>query len=281
MPAQEHSSSENVSFRHPPADSIRVLQFTDTHLYADPDQRLLGVRTQHSFDQCVRLARGDHWPPDAVILSGDLVHDASEAGYLRLLDTITELGAPACVLAGNHDHPATLAAVVQGEPVAADGCHRQGRWQIVTLDSSVPGTDAGHLDGVQLGRLRAHLEQAPHCHTLISVHHPPVAIGSAWMDRIGLRNGQALFEALRGFDNVRAILCGHIHQELDVEHESVRVLASPSTCVQFAPRTEDFAVDRKPPGYRWLLLHADGRIDTGVNRLTTLPEGLETESGGY
>lgn len=258
-----------------------MLQFTDTHLYADPEKRLLGVQTQRSFEACIQQARTLHWPPDALVLSGDLVHDASEAGYQRLYDAIHELGAPACVLPGNHDHPATLSALLKGEPVNAEGCFRQGNWQILTLDSSIPGNDAGNLDRVQLARLRRLLEEAPERHTLLSVHHPPVPIGSAWMDRIGLRNRDELFALLNQHRNVRAILCGHIHQELDVAHGSIRVLASPSTCVQFAPRSEDFAVDLQAPGYRWLLLHADGEIETGVQRLDNLPDGLDVHSGGY
>ena len=260
---------------------MRVLQFTDTHLYADPDQRLAGVQTQHSFHDCVQFARQRHWPPDLVILSGDLVHDASEAGYLRLRDTVASFGAPVCVLPGNHDHPAKLAAIVNGGPVIGDGVFRRHRWQVLTLDTVLPGSDAGRLDSDQLERLRRHLEQAPDCFTLVSLHHPPVAIGSVWMDRIGLCNSDDLFAVLREHDNVRVMVCGHIHQELDLNHESVRILASPSTCVQFAPRTEDFAIDPKPPGYRWLLLHADGSVDTGVQRLGQLPPGLESDSAGY
>ena len=47
----------------------------------------------------------------------------------------------------------------------------------------------------------------------------------------------------------------------------------PSTCVQFKPGSEDFAVDDAAPGYRWFDLHADGRIETAVSRV----EGVEFE----
>lgn len=281
MPVQDSAQFGPDPFAGAPEDSLRVLQFTDTHLYADPDQRLLGVQTQQSFNDCVQLARAQHGQPDLVILSGDLVHDCSEQGYLRLRDTAVGFACPVCALPGNHDHPAKLAALVGGDPVTRDGYFRRAPWQVISLDSSVPGSDAGHLDTVQLKRLRHHLEQAPDDFTLVAVHHPPVAIGSAWMDRIGLQNAEALFAILRNHGNVRAILCGHIHQELDVEHQSVRVLGSPSTCAQFKPRVADFGVDSQPPGYRWLLLHADGGLETGVRRLGALPPGLEVRSSGY
>lgn len=80
---------------------------------------------------------------------------------------------------------------------------------------------------------------------------------------------------------VRGVLWGHIHQELDVERNGVRLLATPSTCIQFAPRSDDFALDHLLPGYRWLRLHADGRIETGVSRLRQLDYEIDFSQDGY
>ena len=44
----------------------------------------------------------------------------------------------------------------------------------------------------------------------------------------------------------------------------MRLLATPSTCAQFLPHAEDFALDRRPPGYRTLELRADGSLVTEV-----------------
>ena len=41
-------------------------------------------------------------------------------------------------------------------------------------------------------------------------------------------------------------------------------MSTPSTCAQFLPRSEFFALDDRPPGLRWLELHADGHIETEV-----------------
>ena len=56
------------------------------------------------------------------------------------------------------------------------------------------------------------------------------------MDSIGLHNREALFEVLDRFSCVKALLWGHIHQAFDSERRGVRLLATPSTGVQFAPR---------------------------------------------
>jgi Icc protein len=44
----------------------------------------------------------------------------------------------------------------------------------------------------------------------------------------------------------------------------LRLLSTPSTCAQFRPGSDSFAIDERPPGYRWLDLRADGRLDTEV-----------------
>ncbi len=42
------------------------------------------------------------------------------------------------------------------------------------------------------------------------------------------------------------------------------MMSTPSTCAQFLPNSDDFALDSRPPGYRWLELSSDGSISTRV-----------------
>lgn len=75
---------------------------------------------------------------------------------------------------------------------------------------------------------------------------------------------------------MRLVLCGHVHQETDLLHEGVRFISSPSTCIQFEPLSRDFGLDSKGPGWRYLQLYADGRIETQVHRLPAgcyIPDG--------
>ena len=62
---------------------------------------------------------------------------------------------------------------------------------------------------------------------------------------------------------------------------NVRLLASPSTCVQFTPGSEDFAVDTLAPGYRWLRLLPDGTLETGVARVTGIDFEIDYSIKGY
>ena len=63
---------------------------------------------------------------------------------------------------------------------------------------------------------------------------------------------------------MRAIVWGHVHQNYDALRKGVRLLATPSTCAQFLPNSDDFAVDRRPPAYRTFELRTDGTLLTEV-----------------
>ena len=260
---------------------LRLLQFTDTHLYADAAGALLGVNTEQSLQEVLNLARQRHWPPDLVLTTGDLVHDGSVQAYARFLRHFSALGVPVYCLPGNHDAAPTLRTQLQQPTVRTLNHVVQGPWQFCLLDTSVPGSEGGHLARAELQRLDAQLAAHPDHHALICLHHQPVPVGSPWLDTMAVDNAAALFAILDRHPQVRGLLWGHVHQDFHQLRQGVHLIASPSTCIQFAPDSTDFALDDTAPGYRWLRLHADGRIDTGVERLANMPAGLERTSHGY
>jgi Icc protein len=87
-------------------------------------------------------------------------------------------------------------------------------------------------------------------------------MGSKWLDSVSLRNGDEVLERLRTLRRIRATIFGHVHQQYDDVYEGIRILATPSTCAQFKPGSEKFAVDDKPPAYRRITLGADGGVDS-------------------
>ena len=263
------------------ADPLRIVQFTDLHLYADTRCDLLGVPTEQSFLDTVRQARCDHWPVDLVLATGDLVHDHEAATYQRLHTHLAALAAPVYCLPGNHDDPALMRAHLCGASVQLRKSVDRGAWRIVLLDSTVPGSDAGHLAAAELTQLDALLSSAADRQVLVCLHHNPVPIGSPWLDTMMVDNAEELFAVLDRHPQVRAVLWGHVHQVYDQVRRGVRLLASPSTCIQFQPQSADFTLDEAAPGYRWLELHANGAIETGVARLANYTATLDRRSGGY
>jgi Icc protein len=156
-----------------------------------------------------------------------------------------------------------------------------GNWRIVLLDSSVAGSVAGQLADQQLALLDQALASAGDRHILITLHHHPVDIGCDWMRPLGLRNAEQLLQRVAADPRIKVVLWGHVHQDFDQQLGHTRLLATPSTCVQFAPASTDFSTDTQAPGYRWLRLQADGSLQTGVERLAAVRFVADPEASGY
>ncbi len=267
----------------PVADNpVRVVQLTDTHLCRSRGGTLLGMDTDHSLQAVIDRVRVERPRVDLVLGTGDLADGGAAQAYERLLDYFSQLTEQHYWLPGNHDdHAAMLSAADHGQRLTGEV--RIGNWQILLLNSQVPGEVGGCLGPGELDRLQRALLAARETslHTLVCLHHQPVPVGSDWLDQQMVADADALLSTLRNFPGVKAVLWGHVHQEIDRELDGIRLLASPSTCVQFAPGSENFRADDRPPGYRWLDLHDDGRIATGVSRVTDVTFYVDLESGGY
>ncbi|BBI73469.2 hypothetical protein HAALTHF_30190n [Vreelandella aquamarina] len=64
------------------------------------------------------------------------------------------------------------------------------QWRLLLLNTQVVGKPHGELGSAALSALAERLEQDDRP-TLIAMHHPPVDVGAAWMDAIGLQDRDA------------------------------------------------------------------------------------------
>jgi Icc protein len=246
---------------------VRVLQFTDPHLPGTPGAHIRGVATEETLARCVAHAAMRHARPGALLLTGDLVHDDA-GGYRALRERFAHSKAPVHCLPGNHDDPSAARRSLDGAPFVHDLATRYGNWLVVMLDSTVPRADHGHLAGDELSRLDAALAAHADAHALVCLHHHPVPHGSPWLDELMLDNAQELFDVIARHATVRALAWGHTHQPYDGMHGRVRLMGTPSTCMQFAQNSAEFAVDARPPAYRWLELDDAGKVETGIEWVT-------------
>lgn len=251
---------------HPPNQQpTTLLHLTDTHLYAAADSTMRGVNTLDTLNQVLAVVRDNPvWPPAGILASGDLVQDASQTGYERFRDCLAQLGTPVYCVPGNHDDPRLMEQVLGKPPFQVNGEIQLDGWTVLMLSTYVRGDDGGALDEAALAALDAALTQHAERHMLIVMHHQPIAMDSAWLDRVGLRDADKFLAVVDRHDNVRGVLWGHVHQVSDRRRNGVRMLSTPATCAQFLPNARLFALDDKPPGFRWLRLYPDGTLDTEV-----------------
>jgi len=245
---------------------IRLLQFSDPHLFDSVAGALRGVRSYDSLRAVLTHAGAQLATSDAVLLSGDLVND-EVGGYRYVRELFGGLGKPVLCVPGNHDDPEALREALAVPPFQTDGHLDLGAWRIILVDSCWPGQVLGRVSAGSLERLEESLRSAEDKPSLICLHHHPVPLGSRWIDSIGLQNADEFFAVTDRYPAVRAIVWGHVHQSFDSRRKGVRLLATPSTCAQFLPHTDSFAIDPSPPGYRRLTLAADGTLSTEVLRL--------------
>lgn len=243
--------------------SFTVVQITDTHYFADSNGTLFDVNTAASLDRVIASINASRVEPEFILATGDLVHDEGAPAYERLARDLDALSAPIYGLAGNHDMAGAVSGRYNGRLTFPFRVQHRA-WQFFLLNTQIDGEVGGRLSAQQLGDLNKALAAHPGQHTIVCLHHQPVKIGSHWLDGIGLENPNELFTVIGRFTNVRAVIWGHIHQEWDEIRAGVRLLGSPSTCAQFLPKQENFALDTKPPGWRWLRLFDDGTLETEV-----------------
>lgn len=261
---------------------VRILQITDSHLFAGKNETLLGVNTWASFDAVLQAISASEQSYDLIVATGDLAQDHTVEAYQHFAEGIARLPAPCVWLPGNHDFQPTMFSTL-AEAQIADAKHVLvgDRWQIVLLDSQVFGVPHGELSDYQLEWLDKTLAIEPQRHTLVLLHHHPLPSGCTWLDQHSLRNSHMLEAVLQRYPLATTLLCGHIHQDLDLNWNGRRLLATPSTCVQFKPHCTNFTIDSEAPGWRWLELYDDGRVETGVERLQTRAFSPDLDSEGY
>lgn len=250
---------------------LRVLQLSDPHLLADPRGRCRGVIALEALEHawCQALAQLAQ-PPDLLLISGDLCQDESLNGYERLRELLDSWAVPAALLPGNHDHPGLLQAALGRQAWIAPVVVPLAGWQLILLSSHRPGEVAGGLEPAQLAWLQQQLQvsQTP---VLVALHHPPLPIGSAELDRIGLLQPECLLQSLLTSPHVRGLVFGHVHQHWHgvlerTSGDPLPLWACPSTLAAFR------AVQPCPlghadwPGGRLLLLGADGSLSSRLLR---------------
>ncbi|MEH0665274.1 3',5'-cyclic-AMP phosphodiesterase [Vibrio scophthalmi] len=262
--------------------SIKLVQITDTHLFEPEDGSLLSVNTRDSFHAVVNAIVERHVEFDAILATGDISQDHTEKSYQRFVNGIAPLEKTCFWLPGNHDFKPSMTSVLPSSQIQpAEYVLLGEHWQLILLDSQVVGVPHGRLSDSQLDLLDSKLAQYPDKHALVLLHHHPILVGSAWLDQHCLKDADNFWQVVSKHNNTKAVLCGHVHQDMNVNHQGVQVMATPSTCVQFKPNSNDFALDARSPGWRELILNADGSLETRVQRL---PEGQfqpDFSSAGY
>ncbi|HEX4377386.1 MAG TPA: metallophosphoesterase [Steroidobacteraceae bacterium] len=256
---------------------VRLIQISDPHLLADPNGVLRGVESLSTFQRVLSHAMSKRSPPDALLCTGDIVNDDA-GGYAHFTRELGALDRPVLCVPGNHDDAGMMRRYLCDAPFQVGGYVDLGaHWRLVLVDSCIPGEAGGRISQRELRELDRALSGTDR-YAMVCLHHHPVSMASTWLDQVGVRNADELFDVLDRHARVRVISWGHVHQCFEARRHGVRLLATPSTGGQFLPLSDDFAIDSRPPAYRRLTLSPDGTLDTEVVWLETAANALASAS---
>lgn len=260
------------------ASELRLVQVTDTHLTGTPGGELLGMNTARSAQAVINAAKGSG-DIDCFLITGDIAADEQPKAYKQLEEMLGH-DTPSLWLPGNHDDIRTNLKPL--EPHLRRRL-RTPSWDVVMLQTQVEGEVGGALSASEIEALDAAISEAvaENKHLLVATHHPLRSMDSAWLDEQSVRNADEALNLLAPHADRALIISGHVHQESDAVISGIRMLTTPSTCVQFAPQSRDFALDDLPPGYRSLRLYADGSVQTKVVRVSDENNRPLIASSGY
>lgn len=252
-----------LSLQHHQDKIVRLVQLTDSHLLEDPDKKFAGIRPYESL-QAVLQHVIQQQRFDLVVSTGDIAQEGTPKTYQQYLDAITTLNAPHFYIRGNHDETSSFPELQDKEDFQVIIIEQ---WCIILLNSQVDEHIYGAVSPRQLQKLPQLIEKYENYHILLGLHHHTFAVGCAWLDQHNLQNADAFLACITPYKNVRAVICGHVHQESSFTHQHIKFLSTPSTFIQFKKQSDEFCLDQLPPGYRMLYLHPDGYIESEVHYL--------------
>lgn len=229
--------------------AARILQVSDCHLSADPDAEYRGTSADRNLQRLSPAVRA--FGPDQLILTGDLSEDASPESYRRVADWGMQFSCPVAWLPGNHDDRSVMQPLFEACGFSAGPRLHVADWQLILLDSARVDDPAGTLDD---GRLAALTDAPDTIRTGVFVHHQPVPVGAAWIDRVGLRNPERLWARLAARSAVEFIAFGHVHQRFRATRQGIECLACPSTAANSLAGQPRFAPGETTPMARWFVL---------------------------
>ena len=245
-----------------------IAQITDMHVV--PSGELMGQVVPTNAMLTAAIARINALVPavDVILATGDLTEAGSPESYAALRDILETAIAPVFLIPGNHDDPEEMRAAFPGHTYLGGSTfmhYTVEEWplRLIGLDTRVDQHPCGEICSARLAWIKEELDAQPEKSTLIFMHHPPFRTGIWWMDAIGLRGAQGFEDLVSRYNNIEAVVCGHIHRPITRRWGGTIATVAPSTAHQMNLDLEgkDFLGSTKEPAA--LLLH-HWSVQTGL-----------------
>ena len=251
--------------QHERPDIIKFVHITDTHLLDSAEETFHGLNTKENLERVLANSQARYPDVDFFLFTGDISQTGTAKSYALFKAVMQEYDQPVYCVPGNHDKPKLLQCIIRDSPDSSINIIDLGKFSLVLLNSWVDGEHHGVVTQHCLQQLDDHLKNSVDKFNIIAIHHPPVVINSKWLDELGLQNQTEFLQVINKYSQNTLLLCGHVHQEVDLELDNLRLLATPSTCHQYRANSEHMSrEERAAPAYRYVRLSNKNSINTKV-----------------
>jgi len=247
-------------------DGIGFIHITDTHFMDRPEDTFHGVNTKRNFEKVLLISQAYYPDANFILLTGDISQTGTEKSYALFETVVNHCKKPVYCVPGNHDSPVLLQAVLSHCPDESMNVIDMGCYSLVLLNSWVAGKHHGMISTHCLQQLDNHLKASKGVFNVIAVHHPPVYINSRWLDDLCLQNQTEFLNIINRYAKTTLLMCGHVHQAIDLQLDKLRLLATPSTCHQYKANSDIMCCLETPsPAFRYVEVSAVGVVKTSVH----------------
>ena len=228
---------------------IRIAQITDAHIFEDPHTRFEGCDTRASIEAVLAEIQS-LGNIDLIVATGDMSMDGGFVSYRFLNSLFSGCDIPVLAVPGNHDKPGVASQASNFYFFTSTVKRDFGSWRFHFLNTKKDGHERGEIDSKGLAELSQNIFSAGKKPQIIFMHHPPLNVGSAWLDDMKLENSSDFWQIVSQSSNIKGVFCGHVHQDNELSRNGMPVITTPSTCVQFKRHSRVYQIERLQPGFR-------------------------------
>lgn len=225
---------------------MKVIQISDTHLFANDTDNIYGVQSNIKFNEVVeRMLYQDYHDTNMIFLTGDISQDETVQSYQKITDKLSNLNIPIYWIPGNHDNIHQMESVFSNTKNFISTRHLiLPNWHFIFLNTKLNGADEGYLARSELENLKEELTLTDDKNVTIIMHHHPEKIGTPLIDNFILKNREKFWEIVNK-KIVKLIICGHVHGDYCFKHNNTMIEASPATCFQWEKGAVNLNIDMK------------------------------------
>lgn len=240
-------------------ETLKVVQITDMHLFADKAQQLQGHCTYQNLVETVDFLVAAKEEPHFILVTGDISQDGSEESYQLAREQFERLNAAVYWIHGNHDDESIVKPIFEPSSRLQPLRHfTTPSWDFIALNTCRRATDDGYLEASELASFWQNIEVAKSNHKNIAVvmHHHPYPVATPLVDACMLQQADDFLEQIKQHPEIKLMMCGHVHGDYQMAYGKQMIEACPATSFQWKKGTSTSETEKRR-GFKYFAFNAE------------------------